>query len=168
MITPHFRLKPTHLVIVVEVVYPYVLLHVGVIKILPEPVPITPVEVPLTITVRERREGMTWLTGWRLSNYKSPEVPLTLWPLPSLAFVATHQRWCWWAHTCTARTGLPWGRWRKHPLEWVGGMCNQANWSFKTMTHRSSLLTWSPVPLWVDTCRGREKEQNCGVALEEI
>lgn len=48
-------MKLAHLVIVVKVVYPYVLLHVGVIKILPEPGPITPVEVPLTVTVRERK-----------------------------------------------------------------------------------------------------------------
>lgn len=46
-----FQLKPAHLIIVVKVVYPDVLLHVGVIKILPKPGAITPVEVPLSITV---------------------------------------------------------------------------------------------------------------------
>lgn len=60
-----------------------------------------------------------WLTDWRPSNYQCAEVPLTLWPPPSLAFGATHQRWCWWAHTCNARTALPWGGWWN--ILWVSG-----------------------------------------------
>lgn len=43
-----------HLIMVAKVVYPYMFLHVRMIKILPEPTHITPVEVPFTITVRER------------------------------------------------------------------------------------------------------------------
>lgn len=46
-----------HLVIVVKVVYPDVLLHVGVIKILPEPGPITPVKVPLAVTPAEEKQS---------------------------------------------------------------------------------------------------------------
>lgn len=43
-----------HLIMVAEVVYPYMFLHVRVIKILPEPAHITPVKVPLSITVRKK------------------------------------------------------------------------------------------------------------------
>lgn len=42
-----------HLIMVAKVVYPHMFLHVGMIKILPEPAHITPVEVPLSFTIRE-------------------------------------------------------------------------------------------------------------------
>lgn len=40
-----------------KVVYPDVLLHVGVIKILPEPGPVTPVKVPLSVTPSEEKQS---------------------------------------------------------------------------------------------------------------
>lgn len=51
----HKRLLLPHLIMVTKVVYPYVLLHVGVIEILPQPSHITPIEVPLTFTVKRRK-----------------------------------------------------------------------------------------------------------------
>lgn len=69
---------------------------------------------------REKERGTDdRLTGWRPSNYQSAQIPLTLWPPPSLASAATHQQWCWWAHTCNAHTALPWGGWRN--ILWVSG-----------------------------------------------
>lgn len=66
-----FQFKPAYLIIVVKVVYPDVLLHVGVIKILPEPGPITPVKVPLSITVRGRkgaRERKREKNSWQIDR----------------------------------------------------------------------------------------------------
>lgn len=51
----HARLMVPHLIMVAKVVYPHMFLHVGVIEILPEPAHITPVEVPLSITVEEKK-----------------------------------------------------------------------------------------------------------------
>lgn len=43
-----------HLIMVAKVVYPYMFLHVRMIEILPDPANITPVEIPLSITVGNR------------------------------------------------------------------------------------------------------------------
>lgn len=52
-----------HLIMVAKVVYPYMFLHVRVIKILPEPAHITPVEVPLSITARKKSRYQTEATN---------------------------------------------------------------------------------------------------------
>lgn len=101
-----------HLIMVAKVVYPYMLLHVWVIKILPQPGHITPVEVPLSITVRKRvnarfKQRILWHRSW--CDDKQP-TPLTLWLQPNLVFGAIHQVWCWVDHICNARTFFPpWG-----------------------------------------------------------
>lgn len=41
---------PAHLVVVSEVTDPHVLIHVGVVEILPEPADVAPVEIPLPFT----------------------------------------------------------------------------------------------------------------------
>lgn len=50
------RLMLPHLIMVAKVVYPDMFLHVWMIKILPEPAHITPVKIPLSITVRKRTD----------------------------------------------------------------------------------------------------------------
>ena len=53
---PHVTGMDTHLVVVPEVAYAHVLIHVGVVKVLPQPADITPIEIPFAFTaVRETR-----------------------------------------------------------------------------------------------------------------
>lgn len=45
-----------HLIVVPEVADPYMLIHVGVVKVLTQPADVTPIEIPFTFTaVRETR-----------------------------------------------------------------------------------------------------------------
>lgn len=53
---PHVTGLEAHLIVVPEVADAYVLIHVGVVKVLPQPADITPVEIPFAFTaVRETR-----------------------------------------------------------------------------------------------------------------
>lgn len=50
----HFTGLEAHLIVVPEVADPYVLIHVGVVKVLTQPADVTPIEIPFTFTaVRE-------------------------------------------------------------------------------------------------------------------
>lgn len=90
-----------HLIMVAKVVYPHMFLHVGVIEILPEPAHITPVEVPLSITVEEKKKASNH-SNHTYDDREADDVTMTrqqttlLTPSlqPSLVFGAGRPVWC--------------------------------------------------------------------------
>lgn len=113
MVPKHGRPMLPHLIVVTKMVYSHMFLQVWMIIILPQVGQTTPIEVPVSITVRQRvsvrfKPQVRWKRCWWHDD-KEPTI-LTLWLPPNLVFGAKHPVWCCGDHICNAHIFfLSWG-----------------------------------------------------------
>lgn len=114
MVPKHGRPMLPHLIVVTKMVYPHVFLQIWVIIILPQVGQTTPIEVPVSIPVKQRVSVGFKPPGMMkeimmIHDDEEPTI-LTLWLPPNLVFGAEHPLWCCGDHIWNARIFfLSWG-----------------------------------------------------------